>query len=168
MLREGLFDHHRLDSVSMTAAGGTPTAQAILGMAPEGYAWYVENFAYSVVGNSHTALMDVAATIDNGTLPAQATWDHQGLLDTFAAGVRGSQNNGSAWYVPPGHFLRAYASGGTLAAGDVVVVTFQIAVHQLNPRAFMSPEDQAQVRAAHERAPEHLFAESAVAARRAV
>lgn len=168
MLRQGLFDHHRLDSVSMTAAGGTPTAQATLGMVPEGYAWYIENFAFSVVGNSHTAAIDVAATVDNGPLPAQALWDHQGLLDTFTAAVRGSQNNASAWYVPPAHFLRAYASGGTLAAGDVVVVTFQVAVHQLNPRAFMSPEDRAQVMAAHEREPEHLFADSATAARRAV
>lgn len=168
MLREGLFDHHRREVLSMTAAGGTPTAQGTLGMVPEGYAWYVENFAYSVVGNSHTAAMDIAVSVDNGPLPAQALWDHAGLVDTFAAAVRGSQNNGVAWYVPPGTFLRAYASGGTLAAGDVVVVNFQIAVHQLNPRAFMSPDDQAQVAAAHQRQPEHLFAESAVAARRAV
>ena len=166
MLREGLFDHHRLDSRLFSAAGGTPTGQDALGPVPEGYAWYLENLAFSVVGNSHTAALDFAVTPDNGALPSQAAWDHAGLVATFAAAIRNALQPGLAIYVPPNHFLRAYAAGGTLAAGDVVAVTYQIAVHQLNPRQMMSPDDIAQARAAHQH-PTAEVTETAVAGRRA-
>ena len=169
MFRQGLFDHHRLDTLAMLAAGGTPVAQKVLGPVPEGYCWYVEVIGFSVVGNSHTALLDVAVTPDGGDLPAQATWDHQGLVWTVpTAAVRASENAGHAIYVAPGHFIHAYASGGTLAANDPVAVTFQIAVHQLDPQFLMSPEDRAAVRQAHERLAEHQVAEVATAHRRAV
>lgn len=167
MLREGLFDHHRLDPRLMTAAGGTPTAQDALGPVPEGYAWYIENIAWSVVGNSHNALLDFAVTVDNGQLPTQALWDHAGLIATFtSAAIRGALQPGLPFYVPPNHFIRAYAAGGSLAAGDVVAVTYQIAVHQLNPRQMMSPDDIAQARAAHQH-PTAEVSETAVAGRRA-
>jgi hypothetical protein len=154
-MREGLFDHHRRDSQQALAAavGGQPNAQGVLGPVPEGYAWYVENFAYTVVGANHTALIDVAVLRDDGPLPAQATWDHQGLVWTgpAAAQIKGSTNNGVAWYAPAGTFLKWSAAPGTLANGDVVVVTYQIAVHQLDPHFLMSPDDALQVKSAHER-----------------
>jgi hypothetical protein len=150
-MREGLFDHHRLENLALVAAGGTPIAQAVLGPVPEGYAWYLEQAAYTVVGNSHTAAIDLAVTPDGGALPAQATWDHQGLVWTTAAAVRGSMQTGLAIYLGPGHFLHVYLSGGTLAAGDAATVTLQVAVHQLDPHFLMSPDDTVQVKEAHER-----------------
>lgn len=169
-MREGLFDHHRRDSISMLAAGGTPVAQKILGPCPEGYCWYLESVAFSVVGAAHNALFDLAVTPDGGDLPPQASWDHQGLAWTVqTAVIAASMNNTAAVFVPPAHFAHAYASAGSLAAGDVVTVTYQVAVHQLDPaHLFMSPEDRQAVREAHERLAEHQVAESAVAGRRAV
>lgn len=166
-MRQGLFDHHRLDTLALVAAGGTPVAQKVLVGPSEGYCWYLEVLAFSVVGNSHTAAMDVAVTPDNGDLPAQAAWDHAGLVWTLAAAVRGSENAGSPIYVPPSHFVHFYASGGTLAAGDVVTVTAQAAVHQLDPQYLMSPEDRKQVLAAHEKLGAELT-HVATAGRRAV
>lgn len=168
MLRQGLFDHHRLEPLALVAAGATPTAQGVLGPVPEGYAWYLEQVAYTVAGNSHTAAMDLAVAVDGGPLPAQASWDHAGLVWTTAAAVRASMNPGLAIFVPPGHFVHAYLSGGTLAAGDTAVVTFQVAVHQLDPRFVMSPEDARAVAESHERLPVHEVAEVATAGRRAV
>jgi hypothetical protein len=167
MHREGLFDSHRLDSLLMTADASN-TAQKVLVGPGEGYCWYLEVISFTVVGNSHTAAFDVAVTPDNGALPAQATWDHQGLVWTLAAAVRGSENAGSAIFVPPSHFVHFYAAGGTLAQGDVVSVTTQVAVHQLDPHFLTSPEDRAAIRAAHERLAEHQVAEVAIAGRRAV
>lgn len=167
MLREGMFDHHRLDAVSAVAAGGTPLAQLSLGPVPQGYVWYIENIAFSVLGNAHTAAVDVAITPDDVVLPAQASWDHAGLVWTLAAAIRGSVQPGLPFYAQAGHFVHLVAAGGTLAAADVVVATFQVAVHQLNPAAFMSPEDRQAVRAAHEH-PNSGLVESAVAGRRAV
>lgn len=168
MLREGIFDHHRLEVLLATAAGGTPIAQTVLGPVPEGYAWYLEQVAYTIVGNNHTAALDVAVTPDGGTLPAQATWDHQGLVWTLAAAVRGSMQPGIAVYVAPGHFAHFYASGGTLAASDVLSVTCQVAAHQLDPHYLMTPEDRRAIAASHEHQVAHEVAEVATAARRAV
>lgn len=168
MLREGLFDHHRTDTLALVAAGNPVLAQAAFGPVPEGYAWYVELATYLIAGNSHTAIAALAVTPDNGALPAFASWDGQGLKATNPAATLGSWSLPLPIYVPPSHFLRVILVAGTIVAGDTATATFQTAVHQLNPRAFMSPDDQAQVAAAHQRAPEHLFAESAVASRRAV
>jgi hypothetical protein len=151
MFREGIFDHHRRDVIALLAAGGTPTAVATLGPCPEGYSWYVENAAYNVNGNAHTAQVDIAVLADNGILPAQATWDHAGMVWTNAAAVRASIAPGVAWYCPANHWLVAYAYGGSLAAADTGTVTFQIAVHELDVRlGLMDPQDARQVRAAHE------------------
>lgn len=169
MHREGVFRNHRLDSLALVAAGGTPVAQGVLGPVSEGYCWYIEVIAFTVVGNAHTALIDVAVTPDSGPLPAQATWDHQGLVwTTTAAAIRNSENAGHAIYVAPGHFVHAVLAGGTLAAGDAATVTFQIAVHELNPRFLMTREEEELVREAHERLPQHVVAEVATAGRRAV
>lgn len=167
-MREGLFDHHRLDTISLLAGAGN-TAQRNLGPAPEGYCWYLEQIGFCVVGASHTAILDVAVLPDQGDLPTQALWDHQGLVwRSGAAAVAGSLNPGLAIYVPPSHFVHAYLSGGTLASGDAATVTFQLAVHQLDPHYLMSPEDRDAVRAAHQRLAEHQVAEVATAGRRAV
>ena len=151
-MREGLFDHHRRDFLTISVPASV-LGQAALGPVPEGYAWYVENFAYTVLGNSHTALVDVAITPDGGNLPAQATWDHQGLVWTNpgAAAIRASANNGVAWYAPPGSFIHVVGANGTLASGDVIVAQFQVAVHQLDPHYLMAPDDATQVKAARER-----------------
>ncbi len=168
-MREGLFDHHRLDTFAMVAAGGTPVAQKAWVGPAEGYCWYIEVAAFCVVGNSHNALFDLAVTPDQGDLPTQALWDHQGLAWTVrTATIAASRDNAAAIYVPPSHFIRAYASGGSLAAADAVTVTLQVAVHQLDPQYMMSPEDRSAVRAAHERLAEHQVAEVATAGRRAV
>jgi hypothetical protein len=162
MFREGIFDHHRRDVIALLAAGGTPTAVSVLGPCPEGYAWYVENAAYNITGNNHTAQLDVAVLADNGALPAQATWDHAGMVWTNVAAIRGSVAPGVAWYCPAAHWLVAYAYGGSLAATDTGTVTFQIAVHELDVRlGIMSRQDEDQVRAAHER-PGALLAANAL------
>lgn len=156
MFREGVFDHTRRDNVSGIAAGGTPIAVVAFGPASEGYCWYLENVGWSVVGNSHNALLDLAVTPDqlNVSPPAQAAWDHAGLVDTFTtAAVRGSRNYPSALKIPAGHFLIAYFAGGSIAAGDAVTLSLQVAVHELNPRYLMSPEDQERVRREHENEP---------------
>lgn len=167
MFREGLFDHHRLDSTLIPANASAVAQRAVPGPG-EGYCWYLEVISFTVVGNSHTAAFDVAITPDQGDLPAQATWDHQGLVWTLAAAVRGSENAGSPIYVPPSHFVHFYAAGGTLASGDVVGVTYQAAVHQLDPAYLTTPEDRAAIRASHEHLAKHQVAEVATAGRRAV
>lgn len=173
MHREGVFTHHRLDTLPGLAAGGTPTAQVVLGPVPEGFCWYIEGIGFAVVGNSHTAAVDVAVTPDGGTLPAQASWDHAGLVWKFDSGtaiaaIAGSSKMLTPIYMGPGHFAHAYFSGGTLAAGDAVTVTFQVAVHELNPRFVLSPEEIEQVARSHERYPAHEIAEVATAGERAV
>lgn len=152
-MREGLFEHHRLDPVTLVAAtlGAGPVAQGILGPVPQGYTWYIESVAFSVAGANHTAEYNMAVTVDDPPLPASAVWDRAGLELVIPAAIRGSSPPGIAWYAQAGHFIRHYLSGGTLAAGDVVTVTTQIAVHQLDPHFLMSPEDAAQVKSAHER-----------------
>lgn len=167
-MRQGLFDHHRLDTIliSCNAAG---VAQKAYGPASEGYCWYLELVTFSVIGNSHTTICDVAVTPDNGDLPAQSTWDHDGLIWTQAAAViAASQSFEPAVFVDQSHFLHAYGFGGTMVSGDVLQATFQVAVHQLDPQHWMSPEDRNQVREAHERLAEHQVAASAVSGRRAV
>lgn len=167
MLRRGLYDHTRRDPFQ-GVADATPQVIAALGLpVPEGYVWYLENLAWSVLGNSHTAVVDFAVLADNGKLPAQAAWDHAGLVDTFGAAIRGARNYASALEIPSGHYLVAYGSGGTLAQGDALVVTAQLAVHQLDPHLLMSSQDREAVRAAHEHAQTGLV-ETAVAGRRAV
>lgn len=168
MFREGVFKSHRQELLLTTAAGGTPTAQGVIGPVPEGFCWYLEVVAFTVIGNSHTASFDLAVTPDNGSLPAQASWDHQGLVWTLGAAVRGSENAGHAIYVPPSHFVHAYFSGGTLAAADVCSATFQVAVHELNPRWLQSKEEVERELASHERYPAHEVAEVATAGKRAV
>jgi hypothetical protein len=170
MHREGVFVRHRLDTLALLAAGGTPLAQGVIGPVPEGYCWYIEAIGFSVVGNSHTAVPLVAVTPDGGPLPAAASWDGQGLVWTPSgvAAVRGSENAGHALYVGPGRFAHAVLLPGTLAAGDAATFTFQVAVHELNPRFLMSREEADLVREAHERLPEHPVAEVATAGERAI
>jgi hypothetical protein len=164
--------HHRYrDSFQMVAAGGTPVAQKAYGPVPQGYEWYVEIVAYSVTGNSHTAAFDLAVGPDNGDLPAQATWDHAGMVWTSPALVRNSENTGPPFFMDVGEFIHAYASGGTLAAADVVVVTYQIAVYEKEPLwGLLTPEERAELAADRERLRETapIVAESAVAGERAV
>ena len=168
MLREGLFEHHRRDSVAVVAAGGTPLAQGFYGPVPEGYAWYVELAAFGVLGNSHTAIAALAVSPDNAALGSIAGWDFAGLQAEVApAVVSGQFPLALPLYVPANHWVRLLAFGGSLAAADLVNFSFQTAVHQLNPRLMMSPDDMAQVKAAHERVAAGL-SETAVAGRRAV
>lgn len=169
MFRDGVFRGHRQENLVAVAAGGTPTAQAVLGPVPEGYAWYLEVITFAVIGNSHTAVFDLAVTPDNGSLPAQATWDHQGaVLTVTPAAVRGTSPNAVPIYVPPAHYVHAYFSGGTLAAGDVATVALQIATHELNPLFLQSREEIERELASHERRPAHEVVEVATASRRAV
>lgn len=159
MHREGIFESHRLDPVTVLAAavGGSPQAEAKLGPVPQGYAWYLENVAYSITGSSHTAALDLVITPDDTSQPANAVWDHAGLVWTTPAAVRGFSGPGAAYYAGPGHWIHAVASGGTLANGDVLTVTFQVAVHQLDPSlGISSPVDQMQARhaAAHHAGPQ--------------
>lgn len=169
MHREGIFEKHRLDTLYSSFVAGN-VAQLQFGPVPQGYAWYVENFAFVVLGNSHTTIAEVAITPDDTQLPAEASWDNDGLV-WGSPGVTAARfatvQPGVAWYMGPGHWLHLSAHGGTAVAGDVLSATAQIAVHQLDPDFIMSPEDAKQLRAAHE----HLAAElahSAVAERRAV
>lgn len=176
MHREGVFEHHRVDSVTMVMASlaGLVQGQAFLGPVPQGYAWYVENFASLVKGNSHTANCWFAATVDDGPLGGPqsglAAWDGQGLLVPLSAGIA-NWWSGEPGYVGPGHVLHVLASaaqGGTVVAGDIVTATVQIAVHQLDPLIFMSPEDQQQAhQAVHGRVGPNEDADVATAGRRA-
>jgi hypothetical protein len=153
-MREGLFDHHRLDPLTMVAAavGGAPVAQAFIGPVPQGYAWYVENIGFAVAGDTHTAELDVAVLVDDGASLGTAAWDRAGMVaGSFTAAKRGTIQPGIAIYVPAGHVVRFYAVPGTLANGDAVTVTCQSAVHQLDPHFIMSPDDALQVKSAHER-----------------
>src|SRR5215469_4969627 len=158
MLREGLFDHHRRDSIPLlvAAAGGQPLAQALYGPVPEGYAWYIELAGFLVVGNSHTAAAILAASPDNTNVPSLAAWDGAGLQAQVPAATSGAWSLPLPMYLGPGHWARVLLAGGTLANGDAATATFQTAVHQLDPRYMMSPEDTAQVKRAHERAEAEL------------
>ena len=162
MMREGIFDHHTTEPYITALANATPTAQNFYGPCPAGYAWYVEAATFHL--SAHTAVAELA--VSNGS-QVPAIWDRQNREWWFgAAAVDGAVGPSNAWYVPEGYFLVAFWSGGTLAQNDVATMSFQIAVHQLNPRAMMSPEDMRAVRAEHERAGSPLT-ESAVAGRRA-
>lgn len=171
MYREGLFEHHRRDALAIVAAaaGGQPLGQGVLGPCPEGYAWYVELAAFQVVGAAHNAIVALVVTPDNGPLPSFAGWDGYGLQAVSGAAASfGSFPLQLPLYVPPGNFLRAIVQGGTLANGDAVTVSVQTAVHQLDlGLGLMSPEDRAQVLAAHEHVGAPL-AQTAVAENRAV
>ena len=168
MLREGLFSHHRRDFLSLAASGTPVTAQGSIGPVPEGYAWYIEAWAYTVLGTSHTALLALAVTPDNGTIPPPTTWDYAGVISGSAsAAFFATLIPGNPIYVPPAHFIRPYLWGGTLAAADVVNFNLQASVHQLDPPVLMSPEDRRQAAASHQHLDSGLV-ETAVAARRAV
>src|SRR6185437_6037592 len=129
--------------------------------------WYLEDYGFGLVGGAHTAEVILALSPDNGNLPSIAAWDAWGIFEDTPAASRGSRNFAAAIKIPEGSYVRALATGGTLAAADVVTVTFQLAVHQLNPSFLMSEEDRRQVLAAHERTGAPL-AETATAQRRAV
>lgn len=163
MHREGIFEKHRLDSITLVSAaiGGLQQAEGHIGPVPQGYAWYVENFAWLVRGNSHNAQVVVAVTPDDTTLGGSgglATWDGMGMVvSPVAAATGGGVVPGAAFYMGPGHSLHVLAFGGSLAGGDVIVPTAQIAVHQLDPSWMMSREDARQVLEARE----HVGAELA-------
>jgi hypothetical protein len=171
VFREGVFDHHRRDAVAAVAAaaGGQPLIQGTFGPCPEGYAWYVELATFLVAGNAHNAIGWLAVTPDNGPLPSFAGWDGYGLaIGSGAAAVGGPFSLPLPLYVPPGHWVRCLLQGGTLANGDAATFTFQTAVHQLDPlMGMMTPEETAEVLAAHEHVGAEL-ASPAVAGRRAV
>lgn len=152
-MREGLFVNHRHDLIPMVAAavGGAPIAQGILPPIPQGYCWYLESIGWAVGGNSHTAELNVAVVADDGPLPGIAAWDRAGLVALGAAATRGVLAPSLAIYAGPGQVPHFYLAPGTLANGDSAVVSVQSAVHQLDPHFLMSPEDTAQVKAAHER-----------------
>ena len=172
----GEIYHHRfIDSILLPAADATPAAQKAYGPCPQEYEWYLENIAYSVIGNTHTANLDLAVTPDGGSLPAQATWDHQGLVwtnaVTGAANIRQSYNVSGAIYVPSGWFLHAFASagGGSFAQGDVVSVTFQWRVEEKEALlGLLSPQERAQLAAEHEARGMGEVTHTAVAEERAV
>lgn len=157
MHREGIFEKHRLDSITLTSAaiGGLQQAEGHVGPVPQGYAWYVENFDWLVRGNSHNAQVVAAVTPDDTTLGGTAgfaVWDGMGMVVApAAAAIGGSSVPAAAFYMGPGHSFHVLAFGGSLAAGDVIVPTLQIAVHQLDPAFIMSPEDAQQVKERHER-----------------
>lgn len=150
--------HHRfIDAIALPAADATPAAQKAYGPCPQDYEWYIENVAYAVIGNSHTANLDLAITPDGGNLPAMASWDHQGLVWTSpvagAAQVKDAYNVSGPWYVPSGWFIHAVASagGGTFAQNDVIVVTFQIRVEEkIALMGLLSKEERAELAAEHQ------------------
>ena len=173
-MREGLFDHHRVDSVTITVqnVGGLVQGEKILGPVPEGYAWYVENLAHVVKGNNRSAVVWWVVTVDDGALGGPAglvNFDGQGQA-AAVGGLAGNYFCAAPIYVGPGHVLHALASaaqGSSVQAGDQVTATAQIAVHQLDPQWMMSPEDRRQVLESHQRRGAEL-AQVAVAERRAV
>ncbi len=149
----GTFHHYERPSVSAVADAGA-VAQKAIGPVPEGFVWYVEIVGYVVIGNSHTAVIAAAISPDNGPLPAQATWDGAGMVwTTLTAAIRNSENTGPPFFLDSGEYLRAILSGGTLAQGDVVTVTYQIRVNEKEPVwGLLTPEERAELAAAHERA----------------
>lgn len=159
-MREGLFLNHRLESLAIPTASlnGIVQGQAFLGPVPQGYCWYVENFAAMTVGSTRQNVAIWAVTVDDGPLGGRAggfpAWDGQGLTMIFGAAVAQSFANALPTFLGPGHVLHALVGNlggnGTLNAGDVVTVTNQIAVHQLDPSYMMSREDARQVLRAHE------------------
>jgi hypothetical protein len=156
MMREGLFEHHRLDTVQLPFnASNVVPGLACHQPVPQGYAWYIENLAYLVIGNSHTTVVEFAITPDDTALPAETGWDGAGLVWTNGTGaaalVRGAVQPGLPWYVAPGHALHVQAHAGTAVSGDILAVTFQVAVHSLDVQYMMSPEDTKQLKERHER-----------------
>lgn len=149
---QGIFHHRYKDSIALVA-DATPAAQKLYGPCPMGYEWYIEVVSFAVVGNTHTAIFDLAVTPDGGTLPAEATWDHAGLLwSNVTAAVKGSENTGPPFFVDEGEFVHILVAGGTLAQGDGITVNFQIRVDEKSPiYGLMTPEERAELAAAHER-----------------
>lgn len=145
MFRQGFFSHHEPVRTFLTgAANASGNATGSYGPCPEGYCWYVENVTMRIPDNGVLDLFAVAQdSVQLGT-----AWDMAGRFDHFAATTDDARNYASPIYVPAGYWIVASVSGGT--TGDKGLVSFQIAVHQLNPAALTSFPDQGQIRQSRE------------------
>ena len=157
MFREGIFDHHRPMEGKVAVANASGVATTFYGPVPEGYAWYVERLS------THAPTTNTACSI---FVSAEASTSDPGFRADFTAVADDIADEVNPIYLPAGYYLVVRWTGAT--SGDTCTASAQIAVHQLNPALFMSPEDRAQVREAHERQPQHELVEVATAHRRAV
>lgn len=160
MSRAGIYEYH-VPMLGATATANTSgVAKAGFGPVPEGYCWYIER--YSV--HCPTANAVAGVFVVQGTTGTAAI-DPSYRADYTTAGADAVGDAFHAIYVPAGYHLVVQWTAAT--SGDLCVASIQYAVHQLNSREMMSPQDVAQLAASHEHAGAQLTS-SATAGKRAI
>lgn len=148
-VRAGLYDHHVPAQGITSKANTSGIATNVYGPVPEGYAWYVERISVhcptdGAVADVHVILGTINQVAANAALDTSARVDHTEDGDDAVA------DENSAVFVPAGYSLVVQWTSAT--SGDICVSAVQYAVHELEPRRFMSPEDLRQLQAAHQHA----------------
>ncbi len=150
-MRAGFFDHYRSSDYIQATASAGGIAQGALGPCPDGYVWYVERTT-TWSNSSGTPVCELFAWNDK-TVPGTYTatvGSRGGRQDVTTAGKNDVSDNKSPVVVQGGYYLVAFWSG--LTQNDLVTLSAQICVHQLVVNYLTSPQDEAQIREAHEHA----------------
>lgn len=158
MMRMGVFDHTRPAEPKSGTANASGVASLFYGPCPEGYGWYIERISVHCPTAAAVAHVCVALT------PLSAV-DYGSRMDFTTGGADSIADESTAIYVPAGYSLSIIWTAATSA--DVCTASVQYAVHQLDPRYMMSPEDMREVQAAHEH-PKSPLTHPAVAGERAI
>lgn len=148
-VRAGLYDHHVPMQGVTVLANTSGIATAVYGPVPEGYAWYIERYSVHCPTSAAIASVNVILGPVNA-VAANAALDSSARADYTTTGKDLVGDSNSPIYVAPGYSLVIQWTAAT--SGDICIASIQYAVHELEPRRFMSPEDQRQVAAAGQHA----------------
>lgn len=148
-LRVGLYNHHVPMQGLTVTANTSGIATAAYSPVPEGYAWYIERYSVHCPTSASIASVNVIlGTVSQ--VAANAALDTSARADYTINGKDAVGDSNSAIYVAPGYSLVIQWTAAT--SGDICIASIQYAVHELEPRKFMSPEDLRQVAAAGQHA----------------
>ena len=147
--RAGLYDHHVPMQGLTVNANASGIATAAYPPVPEGYAWYIERYSVHCPTSAAVASVNVILGVVSA-VAANAALDSSARADFTTNGKDSVGDANSAIYVPPGYSLVIQWTAAT--SGDICIASIQYAVHELEPRRFMSPEDLRQVQAAAQHA----------------
>lgn len=121
------FDHRSSESFLVTC-NATPLALQRIGPVPQGFIWYLERVSVHV--NTHTGIPNIFSTSSDTPELVNMT-DRQDTGITAANDFQRDYSN--PILVKPGHWLLIAVNGGTIANGDTVGITVQIAWCITNP-----------------------------------